>query len=94
MAVPTNERFTQQIVAPTKLPRISAECHSRMTDATPLPFDLPSVCRKKPTVDFNGGKQSSDGGLLLLRQAERNLGVCWRLAGAMADHRMPGRAIR
>jgi hypothetical protein len=44
-----------------------------MTDATPLPFDLPSVQRKKLTVDFAGGKQSSDGGLLLLRQAERKL---------------------
>ena len=46
-----------------------------MTDATLLPFDLPSVARKKLTVDFAGGNQSSDGGLLLLRQAERKLGV-------------------
>jgi hypothetical protein len=42
-----------------------------MTDDTPLPFDLPAVCRKKLTVDFNGGTQSSDGGLLLLRAAAR-----------------------
>jgi hypothetical protein len=33
-----------------------------MTDATPLPFDLPSVRRKKLTVDFEGGNQSSDAG--------------------------------
>jgi len=52
-----------------------------------LPFDLPSVCRKKLTVDFNGGNQSSNGGLLLLREAERTLGVCWRLADAMPDRR-------
>jgi hypothetical protein len=26
-----------------------------ITDDTLLPFDLPSVCRKKITVDFNGG---------------------------------------
>src|SRR5258707_676227 len=58
-----------------------------MTDATPLPFDLPSVRRKKLTVDFDGGNQSSDGGLLLLRQAERKLGVCRRLADAMPDRR-------
>jgi hypothetical protein len=50
-----------------------------MTDATPLPFDLPSVRRKKLTVDFEGGNQSSDAGLLLLRHAERKLGVCGRL---------------
>jgi hypothetical protein len=62
-----------------------------MTDATPLPFDLPAICRKKLTVDFNGGNQSSDAGLLLLRQAERRLGVCERLAAAMPDRRDPSR---
>jgi Transposase DDE domain group 1 len=62
-----------------------------MTDATPLPFDLPSVRRKKLTVDFDGGNQSSDAGLLLLRQAERKLGMCGRLSDAMPDRRDPGR---
>jgi hypothetical protein len=38
-------------------------------------------------VDFGGGNQSSNGGLLLLRSAERKLGVCRRLADAMPDHR-------
>src|SRR6516162_5728697 len=58
-----------------------------MSDDTLLPFDLPAVCRKKLTVDFDGGNQSSDGGMLLLRQAERKLGVCRRLADAMPDRR-------
>jgi len=58
-----------------------------MTDDTPLPFDLPAVARKKLTVAFDGGNQSSDAGLLLLREAERGLGVCRRLAGAMPDRR-------
>jgi hypothetical protein len=58
-----------------------------MTDDTPLPFDLSAVRRKKLTVDFGGGNQSSNGGLLLLRSAERKLGVCRRLADAMPDHR-------
>ena len=62
-----------------------------MTDDTLLPFDLPSVCRKKITVDFNGGNQSSNGGLLLLREKERMLGVCWRLANTMTDRRDPNR---
>ncbi len=64
-----------------------------MTDDTPLPFDLPAVCRKKLTVDFNGGTQSSDGGLLLLRAAERKVGVCERLAAAMPDRRDPNRIL-
>jgi hypothetical protein len=62
-----------------------------MTDETPLPFDLSAVRRKKLTVDFGGGNQSSDGGLLLLRHAERKLGVCRRLADAMPDCRDPSR---
>jgi hypothetical protein len=62
-----------------------------MTDDTPLPFDLSAVRRKKLTIDFDGGNQSSDGGLLLLRHAERKLGVCRRIADAMADRRDPSR---
>ena len=62
-----------------------------MTDDTPLPFDLSAVRRKKLTVDFDGGNQSSDAGLLLLRHAERKLGVCGRLADAMPDRRDPSR---
>jgi Transposase DDE domain group 1 len=58
-----------------------------MTETTLLPFDLPAVHRKKLTVDFDGGNQSSDGGLLLLRQAERKIGVCRRLAEVMPDCR-------
>jgi hypothetical protein len=58
-----------------------------MTDDTLLPFDLPAVQRKKLTVDFAGGNQSSDAGLLLLREAERKLGVCRRLALTMPDRR-------
>jgi len=60
-----------------------------MTDDTLLPFDLPAVRRKKLTVDFAGGNQSSNGGLLLFREAERKIGVCRRLADAMPDRRGP-----
>ena len=62
-----------------------------MTDATLLPFDLLSVRRKKRTVDFDGGNQSSDAGLLLLRHAVGKLGVCGRLANGMQDRRDAGR---
>jgi hypothetical protein len=40
-----------------------------MTDDTPLPFDLAAVRRKKLSVDFEGGNQSSNGGALLLQEA-------------------------
>src|SRR5438270_154236 len=62
-----------------------------MTDDTLLPFDLPSVDRKKLTVDFEGGNQSSNGGLLLLRQAEGKVRGSRRLASAVPDRRDPSR---
>jgi len=62
-----------------------------MTDNPLLPFHLPAVQRKKLTIDFDGGNQSSDAGALLLREAERKIGVCQRLAEAMPDRRDPSR---
>ena len=54
-----------------------------MTDDSLLPFDLPSVQRKKVSAAFDGGLISSDGGLVLLREAERRLRLlAGRLAGA------------
>jgi len=38
-------------------------------------------------VDFEGGHVSSDGGLLLVRQADRKLGLTARLARIMGDRR-------
>jgi hypothetical protein len=58
-----------------------------MTDDTLPNFDLRAVRRKKLTVGFDGGHLSSDGGLLLLRETERRLGIANRLAGAVRDRR-------
>ena len=62
-----------------------------MADNMPASLDLPSVRRKKLTASFDGGQLSSDGGLLLLREAERRLGLAGRLAGAIRDRRDPAR---
>ena len=62
-----------------------------MTSLTPLPFDLPAVSRKKLTVDFDGGNQSSDVGMLLLRAAEQKIGIVARMAAALPDRRDPTR---
>ena len=62
-----------------------------MTEVTPLPFDLPTVARKKLTVNFDGGNQPSDGGLLLLRAAEQKIGIVARCAGVLPDRRDPTR---
>ena len=58
-----------------------------MTDDSLLPFDLPSVQRKKVSAAFDGGLISSDGGLVLLREAERRLGLAETLVGCIRDRR-------
>ena len=62
-----------------------------MNEDIALPFDLPSVCRKKLSVGFDGGRLSSDAGLLLLRGIERQLGLAARLAGCIREWRDPER---
>src|SRR6201985_763262 len=64
-----------------------------MIDDSLLPFSLPSVERKKVTAAFDGGRISSDGGVLLLALAERRLGIAERLAAAITDRRDPARVI-
>jgi hypothetical protein len=61
------------------------------TDAedTLLPFNLPSIGKKKVTAAFDGGQISSDGGVLLLAGADRRLGLIDRLAAVIPDHRDP-----
>jgi hypothetical protein len=58
-----------------------------MDDDSHLPFDLPAVRRKKVSMAFDGGRLSSDGGVLLLREVERQLGIAARLAGCLVDWR-------
>ena len=60
-----------------------------MPDDTALPFALPAVGRKKLTAAFDGGRMTSDGGVMLLAVAERRLGVAGRLARLIADPRNP-----
>jgi hypothetical protein len=62
-----------------------------MTDNTLPMFPFPAVSRKKITAAFDGGRLSSDGGVMLLAQAERRLGIAERLARFMPDQRDPAR---
>ncbi|MCE3518972.1 transposase, partial [Escherichia coli] len=60
---------------------------------TANPFRFPAVRSRKVTAAFDGGRLTSDGGVLLLAQAERAMGICRRLAACIADPRDPGRVI-
>ncbi len=62
-----------------------------MTDDTLLPFSFPAVGRKKITAAFDGGRITSDGGVMLLAAAERRLQLADRLAAAIHDPRDPVR---
>ena len=54
----------------------------------PLP-SLSPIAGKEVVARFDGGRLSSDGGLLVLREIERRLGIADRLAACIADPRHP-----
>jgi hypothetical protein len=65
-----------------------------MTDDNLLPFSFPTVACKKVTADFDGGRLTSDSGVMLLSMAERRIGVAERLARCFPDRRDPARITR
>src|SRR5437870_11318693 len=58
-----------------------------MSEDSLLPFELPSVARKKLGVGFDGGQLSSAAGVLVLRGVEKKLGLAARLASCIRDRR-------
>jgi hypothetical protein len=58
----------------------------------PLP-GLSPVLGKPVVARFDGGRLSSDGGVLLLAEVERRLGVADRLARCVEDPRAPDRIV-
>jgi len=61
--------------------------------STPALPGLSPVCGKPITARFDGGKLSSDGGVLALREIETRLGIANRLAACVTDPRAPERVI-
>jgi hypothetical protein len=52
-------------------------------------FSLPAVDRKKVVAAFDGGRITSDGGVMLLGAVERQLGIADTLARLISDPRNP-----
>ena len=52
-------------------------------------FHFPSFDRRKIEASFQGGEVSSDGGVMLLREADRRLGLTRALDAALPDPRDP-----
>ena len=62
-----------------------------MVDNTPFLPGLSPVAGKAVVARFDGGRLSSEGGLLALREVARRLGLAGRLAGCLVDRRAPER---
>jgi len=62
-----------------------------MADDAPFLPGLSPVAGKPVQVAFDGGRLSSDGGVLVLAEVERRLGIAERLARCIEDPRTPDR---
>ena len=60
-----------------------------MSDDSFLPFDFPAVEGKKVIAAFDGGRITSDGGVMLLGVVERQLGIAETLGRLISDPRNP-----
>jgi hypothetical protein len=61
-----------------------------MSGSSPT-LSFPLLERKPVQVDFSGGSLSSEGGLLLLAQLDRAIGLTERVAACIEDPRLPER---
>lgn len=64
-----------------------------MVDATPSLPGLSPVQGKTVVARFDGGRLSSKGGLLVLHEVERQLGLADRLAACLKDPRTPEKIV-
>src|ERR1700752_3845920 len=64
-----------------------------MVDLTPFLPGLSPVQGKAVVARFDGGRLSSEGGLLALREIERRLGLSERLASCLVAPRAPERVV-
>jgi len=64
-----------------------------MVDTTPFLPGLSPVQGETVVARFDGGRLSSEGGLLVLREVERRLGLADRLAACLKDPRAPEKVV-
>ena len=62
-----------------------------MTNCIPISYQFSRIKNRKIEINFSGGEISSDGGLLLLREADRKLRLTDALAVLFPDKRNPYR---
>jgi hypothetical protein len=62
-----------------------------VTECNQVGIEFPGFGGRKIQADFSGGEVSSDGGVLLLRQVDRWIGLTKRLGELLPDRRNPDR---
>jgi len=62
-----------------------------MTECTGKSLRFSRLKKQKFVADFAGGRLTSDGGALLLREVDRQLGLTASLAACVADPRDPAK---
>jgi hypothetical protein len=62
-----------------------------MAEDAPFLPGLSPVAGKLVHIAFDGGRRTSDGGILILAEIERRLGIAERLARCLEDPRAPER---
>jgi len=58
-----------------------------VTNCTQIAFEFPALKRRQVQANFAGGAITSDGGVLLLRQVDKRLGLSAAVAAALNDPR-------
>jgi hypothetical protein len=89
MAMVQVSEIAQRLVASSTLDAWTEFAMPTADDDAFLPFSLPSIGQKKVTAAFDGGRISSDGGVILLAGADKRLGLIDALAAIIPDHRDP-----
>jgi hypothetical protein len=59
------------------------------TECNPEQLEFHALGRRDVIGQFDGGRITSDGGGLLLREVDKRLGLLDRLAGCFSDYRNP-----
>jgi hypothetical protein len=64
-----------------------------MGEGTGILPGSPAVAGKPVHIGFDGGRLTSDGGILLLAAVEQRLNIVERLAACIEDRRDPDRVV-
>ena len=62
-----------------------------VTNCSSLSFEFPACKKRRVAADFSGGHITSNGGVLLLRQADRLIGLTAMVARRLSDTRQRGK---